>query len=80
MTDDATPETPTDIPRICRPRWLSNERAGFLALSLAVVALGATILPYMTGADFGGRVRTYLVANPQVLDEVLAAREARAQS
>ena len=79
MTDDATPETPTDIPRTRRPRWLSNERAGFVALGVAVVALGATILPYVGGADFGGRVRTYLVANPQVLDEVLAAREARAR-
>jgi len=30
----------------------------------------------VTAGDFGGRVRAYLLANPQVLDEVVAARQA----
>ncbi|NWE54583.1 disulfide bond formation protein DsbA, partial [Brevundimonas sp. P7753] len=46
------------------------------ALAVSVLALGLSATPYLTGGDFGGRVRAYLVANPQVLDEVLAARQA----
>jgi protein-disulfide isomerase len=36
--------------------------------------------PYATGADFGDRVRAYLLANPQVLDEVVQARDTRAKA
>jgi protein-disulfide isomerase len=43
---------------------------------MSVVALGLATAPYLTGRDFGGQVRDYLMANPQVLDEVMAARQA----
>ena len=71
MTEDA-PVTPT-APRPTLPRWLT---AGHLALGVSVLALGLAAVPYLTGRDFGGQVRAYLVANPQVLDEVMAARQA----
>lgn len=73
MTDDA-PQTPP-APSRTLPRWLT---AGRLALGVSVVALGLAAAPYLSGGDFGGRVRTYLLANPQVLDEVVAARETAA--
>jgi len=44
------------------------------ALALSVVALGVACLPYVSGS-FGDQVRNYLVSNPQILDEVLAARQ-----
>ncbi len=70
MTDDA-PQTPP-APARTLPRWLT---AGRVALGVSVVALALAAAPYLSGGDFGGRVRTYLLANPQVLDEVVAARE-----
>lgn len=76
MTDptplDATPEHKPEP----RPSPLTPGRMAGAALALSVVALGAAVLPYATGGDFGGKVRAYLLANPQVLDEVLAARQA----
>jgi protein-disulfide isomerase len=73
MTDDA-PVTPTPSgPTRTLPRWLT---AGRLALGVSVLALGLAGAPYLTGRDFGGQVRDYLLANPQVLDEVMAARQA----
>lgn len=71
MTDDA-PVTPP-APSRTLPRWLT---AGRLALGVSVLALGLATAPYLTGRDFGGQVRDYLMANPQVLDEVMAARQA----
>lgn len=71
MTDDA-PQTPPAHTRTL-PRWLT---AGRLALGVSVVALAVAVAPHLSGGDFGGRVRTYLLANPQVLDEVMAARQA----
>lgn len=56
--------------------WLSSGRGGAVALAVSVVALGLAAAPYVNGGDFGGRVRAYLLANPQVLDEVVAARQA----
>lgn len=55
--------------------WFSSRNAGVAALAISVVALGLSAAPYVTGGDFGGRVRAYLLANPQVLDEVVAARQ-----
>ncbi len=75
MTDD-DPQTPP-APTRTLPRWLT---AGRLALGVSVVALGMAAAPYLSGGDFGGRVRTYLLANPQVLDEVVAARQSAEDS
>lgn len=75
MTDDA-PKTPP-APARTLPRWLT---AGRLALGVSVVALVLAAAPYLSGGDFGGRVRTYLLANPQVLDEVVAARQSSEES
>ncbi len=74
MTDDApqTTPSPAPTPHAEKPRPLT---AGRLALGVAVVALGLSVAPYLTGGDFGSKVRTYLLANPQVLDEVVAARQ-----
>ncbi len=55
--------------------WLGSGRGGAVALAVSVAALGLSAAPYLGGGDFGGRVRAYLLANPQVLDEVVAARQ-----
>lgn len=75
MTDapDPTPETTRDGGFFSRPR------SSIAALAVAVVALGLAAAPYASGGDFGGKVRAYLLANPQVLDEVVQARDARAR-
>lgn len=70
MTDDAPQTTPAPVR--ARREWLTTAR---VALGVSVLALGLAAVPYLTGGDFGGRVRTYLLANPQVLDEVVAARQ-----
>lgn len=79
---------PTETPSDARatppaPSWIqtliSGPRLGTAAIAIATAALALAALPYATGGDFGGRVRAYLIAHPQVLDEVLAARETAAQ-
>ena len=55
--------------------WLGSGRGGAVALAVSVAALGLAAAPYAGGDAFGGRVRAYLLANPQVLDEVMAARQ-----
>ncbi|MFC5371139.1 DsbA family protein [Brevundimonas faecalis] len=78
MTDDARPDaapTPSSAPSKPSPSWLNGKALGGAALAVSLVALGLSAAPYVTGG-FGERVRAYLVQNPQVLDEVLAAREA----
>jgi protein-disulfide isomerase len=60
-------------------RFLSGSRAGLAALAISLVALVVALAPYATGTDFGSRVRTYLVQNPEVLQEVSDALNARAQ-
>ena len=77
MTDDApAPTSPTPTAR----HWLGTHRVGLAALAVSVVALGLAGAPYLAGGDFGGRVRAYLLANPQVLDEVVQARDAAARA
>ena len=79
MTDDApdsAPKSPTLTPR----SWFSGNRTGLAALTISVVALGLAGAPYLTGGDFGGWVRAYLLAHPQVLDEVVAARDVAARA
>ena len=71
MTDDV-PAPPSPTTKL-RDRF-GGHGPGVAALAVAVVALGLAGAPYLTGGDFGGRVRAYLLANPQVLDEVVQAR------
>ena len=81
MTDDARPDAPqtqTPAPKGSILSSLSGKTVAGAALAVSVLALGASVAPYLTGGDFGGRVRAYLIENPQVLDEVLAARRAPA--
>jgi protein-disulfide isomerase len=78
MTDDAPAPTPASAPQT-RPLSGGN-RISLAALAVAVVALGLAGAPYLSGGDFGGRVRTYLLAHPQVLDEVVAARDVAARA
>jgi protein-disulfide isomerase len=42
-----------------------------------VVALGLAVAPYASGGDFDSRVRTYLLENPEILQEVSLALQAR---
>ncbi|WP_396593123.1 thioredoxin domain-containing protein [Brevundimonas sp. R86498] len=76
MTDE-TPASPLPSPAPARDpfSWLASGRGGAAALAVSVVALGLAAAPYLTGGDFGGRVRAYLLANPGVLDEVVQARQ-----
>jgi len=53
--------------------------ATMASLAVSVVALGLAAAPYATGADFDNRVRTYLLKNPEVLQEVSNALELKAQ-
>lgn len=82
MTDDApvppTDDKPTDDKPTTRDplAWFGSGRGGAAALAVSVVALGLAAAPYLTGGDFGSKVRAYLIANPQVLDEAVQARQA----
>ena len=73
MTDAPDP-SPVAPARALSPKWLS-----VTALSISIIALLLAALPYANGnGDFGARVRSYLLAHPEVLDEVVRARDARA--
>jgi len=79
MTDDVhpdAPQTPTPAPKGSVLSSLSGKAIAGAALAVSVLALGVSVAPYLAGGDFGSRVRAYLIENPQVLDEVLAARQA----
>lgn len=79
MTDDAP--APASKPTSTKiGTLLSGHRIGVAALAVSVVALGLAGAPYLSGGDFGGRVRAYLLANPQVLDEVVQARDIAARA
>lgn len=69
------PEPPTETPD---RGFFSRPRASLAALGVSLAALVLAGAPYLTGEDFGDRVRAYLLANPQVLDEVVQARDAHA--
>ena len=56
---------------------LTGPRAGVAALAVSVVALGLAAAPYVTGGGFDGRVRAYLLNNPEILQEVSAALQAK---
>ncbi|MBX9707771.1 MAG: thioredoxin domain-containing protein [Caulobacteraceae bacterium] len=70
MTDDV-PSPPARDPLA----FFASGRGGALAVALSVVALGLAAAPYATGGGFGEKVRAYLIANPQVLDEAVQARQ-----
>lgn len=77
MTDapDATPDTKPSPFR----RYLTGDRAGTTALAVAALALVVAVAPYARGVDFDSRVRAYLLRNPEVLQEVSDALNAKAQ-
>ncbi|WP_339928672.1 DsbA family protein [uncultured Brevundimonas sp.] len=79
MTDDSPAPAPQSPPSTLRD-WFGGHRIGVVALAISVLALGLAGAPYLSGGDFGGRVRAYLVANPQVLDEVVQARDIAARA
>jgi len=73
-------ETPETRPASSRlGGLLSGNRPGLIALAVSVVALALALAPYASGGPFGSRVRAYLVENPEVLQEVSDALQARAQ-
>jgi protein-disulfide isomerase len=76
MTDapDTTPEPARAAGFFDRPR------SSMAAMAVAVVALGLAAAPYVTGGNFDGRVRAYLLENPEILQEVSAALQAREDS
>jgi protein-disulfide isomerase len=72
MTDD----TPSPTPPARDPlAFFASGRGGALAVALSVVALGLAAAPYATSGSFGDKVRAYLIANPEVLDEAVQARQ-----
>ncbi len=72
MTDDApSPPPPARDPLA----FFASGRGGALAVALSAIALGLAAVPYATDGDFGEKVRAYLIANPQVLDEAVQARQ-----
>ncbi len=77
MTDDAPVSLTDKTPNARDPlAWFGSGRGGAAALAVSLLALGLAGAPYLTGGDFGGKVRAYLIANPQVLDEAVQARQA----
>ena len=76
MTDEAPAPSSDAKPNSRDPlAWFGSGRGGAAALAVSVLALGLSAAPYLTGGDFGGKVRAYLIANPQVLDEAVQARQ-----
>lgn len=73
MTDtpDPTPGAREDAGFFARPR------ASMAAMAVAVIALALAAAPYVTDRDFDSRVRTYLLQNPEILQEVSLALQAR---
>ena len=81
MTDE-TPVPATDEKPTARDplAWFGSGRGGLAALGVSIIALGLAAAPYLTGGDFGSKVRAYLIANPQVLDEAVQARQTAEES
>lgn len=77
MTEQSPAPSADEKPAARDPlAWFGSGRGGAAALGVSVIALGLAAAPYLTGGDFGGKVRAYLIANPQVLDEAVQARQA----
>lgn len=74
-------DSPDQTPAISRSGgFLTGPRGALTALAVSVVALVLAVAPYATGRDFDGRVRSYLLSNPQILDEVIRARDLQAST
>ena len=71
MTDASEPTPARDRGFFDRPR------AAMASMAVSVVALGLAAAPYATGGDFDGKVRAYLLNNPEILQEVSAALQAK---
>lgn len=80
MTDETPAPSPDAQPVRDPLAWFAGGRGGALAVAVSVVALGLSAAPYVTGGDFGAKVRAYLLANPQVMTEVQAAFESQAEN
>lgn len=75
-----TPEPSPDAGSIpARASWFSEGRVGLAGLVVGLIALVIAVAPYATGGSFDDRVRTYLLANPEVLQDVSDALNAKAQ-
>jgi protein-disulfide isomerase len=72
MTDETSPTAPPARDPLA---FFASGRGGALAVAVSVIALGLAIAPYATSGGFGEKVRAYLIANPQVLDEAVQARQ-----
>lgn len=71
-------DAPEPTPAAARPAgFFDRPRSSMAAMAVALVALGLAAAPYANGGDFDGRVRTYLLKNPEILQEVSAALQAR---
>jgi protein-disulfide isomerase len=78
MTEQTPPETAPVRDPFAR---FGDPRATAAALAVAVLALIVAVWPQVGGGgDFGARVRSYLLANPEVLDEVVRARDVKANA
>lgn len=79
MTDQApTPDTGAPVPgpgKSLLAKWVSGRSV--LALLVASLALVLAAIPMVMPREIGPQVRDYLLANPEVLDEVVAARQQR---
>ena len=69
------PDPTPDAPR--RSGFFASPRASMAALAVSTAALVLAAAPYATGGDFDGRVRTYLLQNPEILQEVSTALQAK---
>ena len=58
-------------------QMLAGPRTGLIALAISLTALVLAAAPYATGGDFDGRVRSYLLENPEILQEVSVALQAK---
>lgn len=58
-----------------KKRWSSSRSV--LALAVSVVALGFAAAPYVSPDVMGRNVRAYLLKHPELLDEMVAARQSR---
>ncbi len=80
-TEIAMTDAPDTTPEPARAAgFFDRPRSSMAAMAVAVVALGLAAAPYVTGGDFDGRVRAYLLQNPEILQEVSAALQAREDS
>ncbi len=79
---DTPPPLPEPALETAKPdlkaRWYSGRSV--LALAVSVLALGFAAAPYISPDIMGRNVRAYLLKHPELLDEVVAARQAHEDS